>query len=425
MKYGVLLNKSNINIGDDIQAYATARFLPSVDYFIDREHIDEFVTDDKKACAVIMNAWYMWAKWNWPPSKYIYPHFIGMHYADHQLALQVGTPVKYEFLQGIGGDYLKAYEPIGCRDKFTENQLKKIGIDSYFSGCITLTLPKMPETADKNSYMVLLDIEDKRVNEKIKNDLKNEDIEIREVSQLRKRDPEISWEDRINIVKERLTLYQNARCVVTKRLHAALPCLAMGVPVLLVKIQEDDIRFDPYYDWVHRCTVDDFLADKCDYDFLNPPENSDDYLPVRESLIKSATEFVEKTKTLSDDPDVLNPTTYTQQQVMQWRHDTMKKMMDVWLLDDREQLTESNRRLKKINALTAEKEKLKKTVEKKEERIQTLIKRRDLLIDKKEKLTEENKNLREQNEFLKKQLEIEKNRSLVEVIKMKVKKSNK
>ena len=101
MKYGVLYNKYNINIGDDIQAYATARFLPRVDYFIDREHIDEFKTEDGEPVAVIMNAWYMWAKWNWPPSKYILPNMIGFHYADHQLAHQPGSPIKFEFLEGI------------------------------------------------------------------------------------------------------------------------------------------------------------------------------------------------------------------------------------------------------------------------------------------------------------------------------------
>ena len=42
MKYGLILNKNNLNMGDDIQAFATARFLPQVDYFIDREYMDDF-----------------------------------------------------------------------------------------------------------------------------------------------------------------------------------------------------------------------------------------------------------------------------------------------------------------------------------------------------------------------------------------------
>lgn len=109
MKYGLILNKNNLNIGDDIQAFATARFLPQVDYFIDREYMDDFRPEEDEPVAVIMNAWYMWHKWNWPPAKNIIPLFVGFHYADHQLAKQPGSPIKYEFLNGIGGDYLKAY----------------------------------------------------------------------------------------------------------------------------------------------------------------------------------------------------------------------------------------------------------------------------------------------------------------------------
>jgi len=360
MKFGVLFNKGNKNIGDDIQAYATARFLPSIDYFVDRENLDKFKTDNNESVAVIMSAWYMWAKWNWPPSEYIYPHFVGFHYADHQLAKQPGSGAKYEFLEGIGGDYLKAYGPIGCRDNFTKEQLSKLGIESFYSGCITLTLPKQPETADKNTYICIVDV-DKRVKKKIKEKLENEDIEIREFSQSREKNDEISWEDRMAIVKERLTVYQNARCVVTKRLHVALPCLAMGVPVFLVKVMEDDIRFDPYYDYLHRATVDEYLEDKKDYDFMNPPENKDLYVPVRESLIKSCQEFVEKAKDLEGKPETLVRTEYTEEQVKQWRYETMERVLNNTLEVQREIYAEN---LELLREERKEKNKLNKKIDK-------------------------------------------------------------
>ena len=53
MKYGILLNKNNLNIGDDIQAYATAQFYPEVDYFIDRESMPTFKTDDGEPVGVV------------------------------------------------------------------------------------------------------------------------------------------------------------------------------------------------------------------------------------------------------------------------------------------------------------------------------------------------------------------------------------
>ena len=333
MKFGILYNKSNMNIGDDIQAYATARFLPQVDYFIDRETIDSFTPDDGEPVAVIMNAWYMWHKWNWPPSKYIYPLMIGFHYADHELANQwYGSPVKFEFLSGAGADYLNAYGPVGCRDNFTLNVLRERGINAYFSGCLTLTLPKMPERDDKGTYICAVDVA-KAGRDKL-HEMLDGKIEIREFSHLRDRDEQISWEDRKETVKALLTVYQNARCVVTRRLHCALPCLAMGVPVLLVRGDEDDTRFDPYYNWLHYATLDDFLNDNYDFDFLDPPENRSDYLPSRQALTMAAREFAELAASETRSADEIKKTTYTEDEVIRWRHDVMKQVLDLWFEDD-------------------------------------------------------------------------------------------
>lgn len=333
MKYGILFNKSNMNIGDDIQAYATERFLPRIDCFIDREHIDSFESENGEPVAVIMNAWYMWQKWNWPPSKYIYPLMTGFHYADHQLARQwYGTPLKYEFLEGIGGDYLNAYGPVGCRDMFTMNNLSRIGVNAFFSGCITMTLPRMPERDDKGSYVCLVDVA-KKAREQLHGVLDGK-IEVREISHLRERDETLPWDKRREIVEELLTIYQNARCVVTKRLHCALPCLAMGVPVLLVRGNEDDTRFEPYYDFLYHYSVDEIARGEYSYDFLNPPANREDFLPYREKLIARIREFVETASKETGTADELKKTTYTEQEVTQWRHDVMKKALELWFEDD-------------------------------------------------------------------------------------------
>ncbi len=329
MKYGLILNKNNLNIGDDIQAFATARFLPQVDYFIDREYMDDFRPEEDEPVAVIMNAWYMWHKWNWPPAKNIIPLFVGFHYADHQLAKQPGSPIKYEFLNGIGGDYLKAYGPIGCRDYYTRDQLQALGIESYFSGCITMTIPKMPETPEKGSYICLVDLEEKVAN-KMKKLLAEKNMDVRVITHNRERNSEMSWEDREKQVTDLLTLYQNARCVVTKRLHCALPCLALETPVFMIKEMEDDIRFDPYYDFLHRTTVTKFMKDEYSYDFMNPPANKDDYKKYREELITHITEFVDRMKQETRGVDDLVKTTYTPDEVLVWRHDVMKESMNLW-----------------------------------------------------------------------------------------------
>lgn len=52
MKFGLMVEQDTRNIGDDVQAYVTKRFLPRVDYYVDRNHIDEFVpdTEEKNCC---------------------------------------------------------------------------------------------------------------------------------------------------------------------------------------------------------------------------------------------------------------------------------------------------------------------------------------------------------------------------------------
>ena len=82
MKYGMIVFKETRNIGDDIQSYAAKRFLPSVDYYIEREKLDAFTpeTDDLVTC--ILNGWYCHDKTTLPPSPFINPLMLSMHLTD-------------------------------------------------------------------------------------------------------------------------------------------------------------------------------------------------------------------------------------------------------------------------------------------------------------------------------------------------------
>ena len=59
MKYGLIYYHNTFNIGDDILSYAAKQFLPHVDYYIDREHLDVFVPNECEYVAVIVNGWYL------------------------------------------------------------------------------------------------------------------------------------------------------------------------------------------------------------------------------------------------------------------------------------------------------------------------------------------------------------------------------
>ena len=365
MKYGVLFNKNNVNLGDDIQAYATARFYPSLDYFVDREHIHQFQSENNEPVAVIMNAWYMWEKWHWPPARCIVPHMVGIHYADHELSLQPGSPLKYEALEGLGGDYLKAYAPIGCRDYYTMGQMKDLGIDCYFSGCITLTLPQMPIIKPQKEYICIVDV-DAKVRDKLVEILKDSGYELKIMTHTGERDENRTWEQRKEKVEELLTTYRNAKCVITKKLHCSLPCLSQETPVVLIKQMDDDIRFSPYYEFLHYIKTDDFLAGNYDYDFTNPKPNKPDYKPVREALIKSCEDFVARMETETRSTEELDRFTATDEEVYHWRYDLMDRTLHMWLEKTRQEHKELKKakneraRLKnKISALTAENNQLR------------------------------------------------------------------
>ena len=68
MKYGVIAHTTTTNLGDDVQTYAAMKLLPRVDYFLTRERLDSFRSENNEPVAVVMNAWWMWEKWNWPPA---------------------------------------------------------------------------------------------------------------------------------------------------------------------------------------------------------------------------------------------------------------------------------------------------------------------------------------------------------------------
>ena len=163
MKYGLLVNEQNQNIGDDIQAYAEARFLPRVDVMVDREHLDTFkYGDGTEPVALIMGAWFMWRKYNWPPSNQIVPLNVGYHHfnrnKDIHQSSSYALPIYEEHYSGCGRQWFKDHGPVGCRDLYTCEIFENAGIPNYFSGCVTLTLPKQKETKDKGKYIVLVDL---------------------------------------------------------------------------------------------------------------------------------------------------------------------------------------------------------------------------------------------------------------------------
>lgn len=121
------------NIGDYIQSIAARQYIDKVDEYIEQEEADSYYPRNKDRIRLIMNGWFQWRAEKWPPSEYIFPLLVSMHI----------SPLKAkELLSPDGIAFLKKYAPVGCRDIGTKKLLDSVGVPSYFSACLTLTLGK-------------------------------------------------------------------------------------------------------------------------------------------------------------------------------------------------------------------------------------------------------------------------------------------
>lgn len=288
MKFGLMVKKETKNIGDDIQAYAVKRFLPRIDYYVDMNHMDEFIPDKEEKVAVIINGWFLQYTLNWPPSPYIKPLPISMHFTNKDWFWD--TTDRAYHLQGYGLEYLKDIEPIGCRDSHTQKLLDSKGIKTEYTGCMTLTIPKF-QKIEKQDYICAVDVSEKVI-EQIK---KTTDMEVKIVTHTVPEDyHKLSWEKRMENVEELLKLYQGARAVISYRLHCALPCLAIGTPTILLNEEYRNDRFGDYTAYIESCKEEDFVSGKIIYDYKNISTHSDKWKELRDNLIKKCEDFVKE-----------------------------------------------------------------------------------------------------------------------------------
>jgi len=277
MKYGLLTydeNKKFFNVGDNIQSLAAKQFLPKVDLYLNREKLGDYHGDKVK---LIMNGWFTHNIHNWVPSEDIEPTFISFH---------MNNTAAPAMLSEKGIAYLKKHEPIGCRDQFTADTLKKKGIDAYFTGCLTLTLDSYKvNDAERNDTVYIVDPlysyprpEKIFYNTKItiKNILNGSAFQLGKKAKhlkgfisdellnsaefINQEPPSNTYTDdeKFKMAEDLLNKYARAKLVITSRIHCALPCLAMGTPVIFVNGFDsfvDSCRFDGILELFNRIDV--------------------------------------------------------------------------------------------------------------------------------------------------------------------------
>jgi len=280
------------NIGDDIQAIAAKRLLPKNSRHIDREFLADF--QSRAVVPTIVNGWFMHTgkavglhthhtkkpTKAWPPSSSIDPLILSMHITGSAFA---------DMFSPEGVEYFKAHAPIGARDYYTLKKFQEHGIPSYFSGCLTLTLDN-PYKGKRNDIIYAIDISKECV-EYIRSKTQSKVVEI---SHGVPGNIARNHKARLRYAQGLLNKYGRAKCVITSRLHATMPCLALQTPVLF--FGSDGGRFHGLAPLAHHCSCADFMNGNYDYDVDNPPENPHHYLKIRDDLIEMVENWVEAKK---------------------------------------------------------------------------------------------------------------------------------
>ncbi|WP_445738571.1 polysaccharide pyruvyl transferase family protein [Mariniflexile sp.] len=277
MKYGLLTYDENnrfFNVGDNIQSLAAKQFLPKVDAYVNREKLADYKGPKLK---LIMNGWFTHNIHNWVPSEDILPVFVSFH---------MNNTAAPGMLSDKGITYLKKHEPIGCRDQFTADTLKAKGIDAYFTGCLTLTLDsyKVDDSLrDDKVYIVdplysyprpekifynvkatvrnILNGTAFQLSKKKKHLKKFISDELLNSAEFINQEPPSNTytdEEKFEMAEILLKKYAKAKLVITSRIHCALPCLALGTPVIFVNGFDsfvDSCRFDGILELFNRIDI--------------------------------------------------------------------------------------------------------------------------------------------------------------------------
>lgn len=266
MKYGYLFYQKPlipempnrpVNLGDPIQSYAVKLLYKEMGIKesdiipIPRYDMKNY---DGEECICVINTCSTYEELAYdsffmPPSKKIHAVPFSLH---------INRDIPTDELE-----YYRGCMDVGCRDVYTEKKLAKLGVNAYLTGCLSLTFSRRTPEQDKNAKKVYLIDVQPEFKELIPKDILINAIELSniyrfDINHASNRMTKQEAMDYHRMGEERIELLRNtAKLVITSRLHAASPCLAMGIPVILTK--HDDRfgfidRFLPSYtNWDIDC----------------------------------------------------------------------------------------------------------------------------------------------------------------------------
>lgn len=242
MKYGILTYsdrpmragaKNRLNLGDPIQSYAmryiysqmgiAEKDLVEISRYQARYYEGEYVILPYNCFNMIYNQ-FGHEYGTLPLSDKIIPVFLSFHLHSRYIP------------EDILNNF-RNYQPIGCRDEETMRNMRKNGLKAWLSGCVTAVLPKRT-VSPKKKKCFLVDVPNSLNAYLPKDVLDNCEFIEHQVAFPHDESEEYMTDAEYRAFYEtgikQLEKYRDeATLVVTSRLHAATPCMAMGIPVIL------------------------------------------------------------------------------------------------------------------------------------------------------------------------------------------------
>lgn len=219
----------SINLGDYIQSRAVQLLLeslgvpPEAIVKIDRDSLAFYSGEPVQ---LIMNGCFF--PHCFPLPSQIEPIFVGFQ--------TVRAEVISENLK-----FFKKYSPIGCRDNATRALFRQSGIDAYTSGCLSMTFPHRGVQPKAKTVFFIGGEGAGKMPLQLREHVPLQIMEGSTYVHQRERvsshplsDDDVGRLETLAV--ELIERYRTqASLVVTPLLHAASPCLAMGIPVILAR----------------------------------------------------------------------------------------------------------------------------------------------------------------------------------------------
>lgn len=204
------------NLGDDIQSLAAKRLLPRISGSLLKGDLDR----SAETGVISMNGFFP-GEAGWPPAAGLVPFFHSFH---------ISPKAEQKICSKEGLAYLSRFAPIGCRDRGTLKILQSHGIQAYYSKCISLTFPKR-EVVPEHGKVFLVSLS-RGAMSALPRALRKRAVTV---EQAKLRLPGLSGPQRESLAQHLLDVYaREAALVITSKIHCAMPCIAMGIPVVFL-----------------------------------------------------------------------------------------------------------------------------------------------------------------------------------------------